>query len=51
MKGTNTGVVATTTPVVKRPVHHRFSKKREKGTSFFDLLKKRPTFPYYQCRT
>ena len=45
MKGTNTGVVATTTPVVKRPVHRYFTAKREKGTSFFDLLKNKT--PYF----
>ena len=37
-KGTSTGVVATTTPVLKRPIHRRFTKKREKGRCFIVYL-------------
>ena len=33
------GVVGATTPVLKRPVHRHFRRKREKGSSFFDFLK------------
>jgi len=46
-KGTHTGVVVATTPVVERPVHRYFRRKREKGTSFCKVNKKVQILFYY----
>ena len=40
-QGSSTGVVATTPPVVKRPVHRHFRRKREEGSSFLKYMKLR----------